>query len=381
MAHDGLKKIDVKIRDWNHKRIDSMRAFKLSFSQAFFPLFRRRSRYEKTYADILVFRLDDKLGDSITSTGFLLQLKKNFPKNRLVVLSGKNAAFIYKKLNFIDEVIVVKKGILQTLRAFWILKSREYRFLFNTSHILTPQVVFLSSFLKAWKKITFLNFKSRSFTDHVRYNEHTDHVTLRYQRSLEVVGLHTEQLDYHIVTQSDEHARVLEKSIFELRQKGTLIVLLNSFAGARLRNLNQKTTTDIVKGILENHHNAVVVSVGNEGDLQKIQYWVAALNNPRWVCYSRQGSLAFNLALAQHAALIITPDTSWVHIASALKKSVVAIYREDESQEKNSLIWAPYATKNAVVYAPFDRARPHDINTVNPTQVLKGVETLLADVN
>jgi len=375
-----LKKIDAKIRDWNHRRIDFMRAVKLGLAQAIFPLFSRVSRQENTKADILVFRLDDKLGDSITSTGFLKELKHNFSSDRLVVLSGKNAAFIYKKLKFIDEVIVVKKGILQTLRAFLILRGSEYRFIFNTSHILTPQVVFLSSFLKAWKKITFLNSKVKAFTHHVRSDEKKDHVTVRYQKSLEAVGVETANLDYQMVVDQNEHIRQLEKVIFELRQKGTAIIVLNSFAGARLRNLSQKTSTEIVKGILENHHNAVVVSIGNEDDLQKIQYWVTAFNDPRWVCYSRQGSLGFNLSLAQHAALIVTPDTSWVHVASALKKPVVAIYREDEAHEKNSLIWSPYKTKNVVVYAPFDQTRPHDINTVDTSQVLAGVDRLLTDI-
>lgn len=375
-----LKKFDAKIRDWNHRRIDVMRALKLGFAQALFPLFSRLSRFEKKDADILVFRLDDKLGDSITSTGFLRELKVKFPQSRLIVLSGKNAAFIYKKLKFINEVIVVKKGILQTLRAILILKGREYRFIFNTSHILTPQVIFLSSFLKAGKKITFLNPKAKSFTHHVRYDDKKDHVTVRYQKSLEAVGVDSSDFDYQIVTASDAHTRSLEKVLFELKQKGTLIIVLNSFAGARLRNLNQKTTTDIVKGILQNHHNTVIVSIGNEDDLQKIQYWVTALNDPRWVCYSRQGSLDFNLALAQHASLIITPDTSWVHVASALKKPVVAIYREDEALEKNSLIWTPYKTKNEVIYARFDQARPQDINTVDPTQVIESVGRLLGEI-
>lgn len=375
-----LKELDSKIRNWNHKRIDATRALKLALARFIFPLFAKKSKVEKLAGDILVFRLDDKLGDSITSTGFLRELKHNFSDNRLVVLSGRNAASIYKKLKFIDEVIVVKKGFFQTLRAFLILRSKEYRFIFNTSHILTPQVIFLSSVLKAWKKITFLNSQFRSFTHHVRYDENTDHVTVRYQKSLEAVSIEKANLDYQIVVDQDEHLRQLEKVVFELRQKGTLIIVLNSFAGARLRNLSQKTTTDIVKGLLEQQKNAVVVSIGNQDDLQKIQYWVTALNDPRWICYPRQNSLGFNLSIAQHAALIVTPDTSWVHVASALKKPVVAIYREDESVEKNSLIWAPYKTKNSVVYAPFDKNRPHDINTVDVVQVVASAVSLLSDI-
>lgn len=159
-----------------------------------------------------------------------------------------------------------------------------------------------------------------------------------------------------------------------------MLIVMNSFAGARLRNLNQKTTTEIVAGILENHPNAVVVSVGSDDDLKHVQYWVTAFRNPRWVCFSQFGSLGFNLALARQAELIVTPDTSWVHVASAFKVPVLAIYREDDAQEKNSLIWAPYRTNHRVVYAPFDPQKPHDINTVSTQEVVESIRGLSTEL-
>ena len=72
-----------------------MRSLKISLAQKAFILFAQKSTAENENAPNLVFRLDDKIGDSITATGFLYELKNKFPRQKLIVLAGKNAAFIY----------------------------------------------------------------------------------------------------------------------------------------------------------------------------------------------------------------------------------------------------------------------------------------------
>ncbi len=66
-------------------------------------------------------------------------------------------------------------------------------------------------------------------------------------------------------------------------------------------------------------------------------------------------SLKHNIAAVSIADLVITPDTSWVHFSSALKKKLIAIYREDKSSdiEKNSIIWAPFETNYISIYSNF----------------------------
>ncbi len=366
-----LDAVDRFIRDLNHQRIDFMRDIKLDLAQMICTLFKRTSTEEKKQGPILVFRLDDKIGDGITATGFLAELKRHFPQNKLIVLAGPNSAFIYQQLAFMDEVFTVKKGLANSSDVYAKLKNTEFRFIINTSHLLSPQVVFLNSFLRAYRKLTFLNGTDTSFTDHVIYNKAVDHVTLRYQKILNLLGISDVRLDYQLTLKPSDDTKKAEQAITELRDRNEKVVLLNSFSGARLRNLNRQTTIDIVRGLLKAQPDLAVVSVGNRDDLVTVQKWITEIREPRWLCFPEGTSLAFNFELAKHVDLILTPDTSWVHVASAYKKPVVAIFREDEAYEKNSLIWAPYKTKSRVIYAPFEATRPFDINTVSPQRIVK----------
>ena len=110
-----------------------------------------------------------------------------------------------------------------------------------------------------------------------------------------------------------------------------------------------------------------------------INRWQAELHNPQWT-YFNYGSLDFNAALVAAADLVISPDTSIVHMACALKKKLVAIYREDVTEEKNRMIWGPFGTEFVEVVAP--KMSPEnedgDINSVNIPEVLNASIKLLS---
>lgn len=373
-----MKKMDRWIRDINHRRIDLMRAFVLEVCRVFFNFFHRHNVEDGVQNSLLVFRLDDKIGDSVTATGFLRGLKESFPQSRLIVLSRRNAAFVYEGLAFIDEVLVVKKGFWSTLQTYRKLSQQTYRFIFNTSHILNPQVVVLVSLLRAFRRLTFLNENFEMFTDHVTYNQWQDHITERYRQIFKKIGLTVVNLDYCLTLTEDPVVGQIREWFQTLRQRYGSVVVLNSFAGARLRNFNEETTQNIVLGLLKVSANMVVVSVGSADDLPKAQKWIQKASDSRWICFPQAKSLRANCEMILQSDLVITPDTSFVHICSALKKPVVAVYRQDEAQEKNSMIWAPYRTRHAILYAPVDRQRPDDINTVDVDQVVRKATELLA---
>ena len=53
--------------------------------------------------------------------------------------------------------------------------------------------------------------------------------------------------------------------------------------------------------------------------------------------------------LIKESALVITPDTSIVHIASAFSIPTIAIYREDKKGEHNLITWGPNSDKATII--------------------------------
>ncbi|AGH95672.1 glycosyltransferase family 9 protein [Pseudobdellovibrio exovorus] len=370
--------LNQRIRHWNHKRIDKMRAWKLQMARFVFGPFSRFLTEDKADKKILVLRLDGKVGDSVTATGFLRAIKNSYPDYQLIVATNKGAAEIYQSLSFIDQVLIGQKGIGSTLALFAQLKRNSYAYIVNTSHILTPQVIFLNSFLKAFRKISFENLKMKGiFSDCLSIDFHAEHITDRYQKVLTAMKLSKADLSYQVNIEL-ESARKAEAYLQDLRKKYRQIIVLNSFAGARLRNFNLQTTKKIVSELLQRWPEACVLSVANIGDHRILNEWISEAPDSRWIHNPEFSTLQENMAILNKADILITPDTAWVHVASALKKKVVAVYREERNPaESNAVIWGPFGTQAVVVTAASKESAPDDINNVNVSEVIKAVSSII----
>lgn len=370
--------LDQSIRHLNHRRIDFSRAFVLKLTTW---LVRGFSRFYPSEAkrSILVLRMDGKLGDSICSTGFLRELKRAFPERKLVVVAGTSTVDLYKALPFVDEVYIGQKGLFKTLSVYFELKKINFDFIINTSHILNPRTVFLVACLQAFKKIGFGGAKDGIFSEQLTINFKTEHVTDRYRAALRAVGVMNAEklsLDYEI-TRDVTDAAVVAEHLAKWRGADFKLVLLNSFAGGRLRNLSEQTSRNIAELLLKDPR-VVVISAANRGDHDILSRWLRNEKTGRWVHFPQLSTLNQNVALADACDLILTPDTAWVHIASALHKKLVAIYRQDvDPVENNSVIWAPYGANARVIYAVSAAGSTEDINNLKPELVAEAILNLL----
>lgn len=365
-----------KIRKWNHRRIDRMRMMKLCITQWLFSPF---NRWLKNGAEqnILVLRLDGKLGDGVTATGFVRELKRLYPQSHICVVTGSGTEEVFRSLTYVDSVLTAKRGFLQTILLWNRLADKKYQVVFNTSHILNPRVVFLACMLRAEHKIGFGNAGRGIFSHHVDIDFNKDHITDRYMKALRFLKINpAADMSYQLHLRPDIQ-NLMKAGVADLRQKARFVIALNSFAGARLRNFNQKTTVAIVRKLLE-YPDVKVISLANEGDHRILNQWIDQTYRGRWLNMPQFASLDQNVAILDQCDLIITPDTAWVHIASALKKKLVAVYREEtNASENNAVIWAPFGTEFEVIRAPSTRENPDDINNVDTDQVANAAARML----
>lgn len=356
--------LDKKIRALNHKRIDFFRKIKIKLSVALFTPFARKCESAKQNP-ILVLRLDGKLGDSVCATGFLREIKKQNQSSKLVVVCSSVSYQIYSRLSFIDQCIIVDRSLSSFFKCFFGLKKNNFNYIINTSHILNPKTLFLVAFIRANKKIGFENSNVKLFTDVVKINFSKEHITDRLAAVLRIMGSESGELSYEIKTDGQE-AQKVQDYLNKINAGHKPLVVINSFAGARLRNLSEQKTKKLVELILKNW-DAVVVSIANEGDHKILKNWIDDSYKNRWFHNPDLGSIDANMALVKSADLIITPDTAWVHIASALNKKAVCIFRKDHAHdnEKNSVIWAPLGFLSKTVYSRPELNAQYDVNDIN----------------
>ena len=336
----------MNIRELNRKRIQKGKKLLMGLTKALFD--KPNRSHEKTTAvkQILVLRLDAKLGDSVTSTGFLRSLHESYPQAKITVATMGVSAELFSSFDFIN-VIEVKKGLGNLLKGYKKLRENHYDILVNTSHILSPRVVFLTSKLEASRKISFGPSGLQSFDEAVHFDENKDHISVRYQNALTLIGGVGHCREYSFPLPTDKIIKAIE-AVNSLN--GKKFILINSFAGARLRNLSKQKTFAIVELLNKVYPDYLVVSIGNEGDQRILSEWISEAKKSQWVILSTCKSIFENAYLVSKAEFVISPDTSLVHFASAFQTPLICIYRQDQGIEKNSLIWAPTSEKTKIIY-------------------------------
>lgn len=375
-----FKKLDRFIRDWNHKRIDLFRNILITFFKFLFDHQLFCNKNLTLQNKILILRLDDKLGDCIASTGFLKSIKEAKPNSQLIVVAGKSTTDVYKNLSFVDEVILCQKGIIGTLNCFLKLCGNKYDVIANTSHILNPRVIFIMSNLVAREKFGFLNLQFKLFTQTAQYNELTDHVTKRYEKLLQLMQLSQYSLNYTLNINQHSLKKIDHLISHTDKLNNKKIILINSFAGARLRNFSYETTILLIEKILK-LDNFIVISVANKGDQSIVKDWRQRNTNlTNWLQFEDVYTLDDNLALLSRSQLLITPDTAWVHMASALGINLIAVFRKDFTPEKNALIWAPMHSNSRVIITEPSLEDPHNINSFSHESLLTELKYLMNSV-
>ena len=72
--------------------------------------------------------------------------------------------------------------------------------------------------------------------------------------------------------------------------------------------------------------------------------------------------------------MIISPDTSVVHIASALNKPIIAIYQNGNSKSKT---WGPTSTKSYIIHS----SSPDSIEGFDPLKIVEAITEINKDLS
>ena len=327
---------------------------------------------------ILILRTDGKLGDSITASYLIQGLRLHYQnKVHITVLSGPEFKPIFKGL--VDDYIPLKINFLKSIK-FILSTNSHFEILINSSHILNPSSIVLSRFIRATRKMVMLNSRWKLFSDHVNFDVNHDHITKRYDAILKLIStkpIPPLTYSYQLDTQAIERVKIQLAEI-KIKNNYEKLIVVNSFAGARRRNFNLDTTKTLIQLLAAAHPHSLIVSLANPGDLKILRQWALEIKSPQWMFFN-VGDLDFNAALIDRCDVVISPDTSIVHLACALNKKLVAVYRQDFGVEKNMKNWGPLNPNAIVDIAPkiSFAEEDGDINSVNVSDIVTAVTKLL----
>jgi len=302
---------------------------------------------------ILVVR-NGRIGDVVCMFPLLRELKKNFPEIEVDVYAGVHSYFLFDYCPFVERVYVKykKRQIFKTWIDFFKMKFRSYDLIIDAMPLKFE--LQMSLFLLNAKWMVGLEYAPRYEVmkkELKRYNgqlhqvsagEHTVEYLTDLIRFLNVQEYSDTMLFFNDKVHLDKADTFL--SDFSHVKK----IALNVDASSLTRSLYEPQIVEISQALASKNTAIILLSLPNRRhEMQEL----IKKNNLENVFVSYKTESIYDVAaIVSKVQLVISPDTSIIHIASAYNVATVGIYKNDDIHIAG---WGPRSHDHAVIRSQF----------------------------
>lgn len=308
---------------------------------------------------ILFFRPEGKIGDMVITTIFFREIKKRFPYIKIGVVSKKAALDILKYNENIDKTYECKENLLEIKKLTSIISKENYDLLIDFSEDLKVNHMMFINLCEAKFNMGIGKKDWKLFDVSIKKIDDNFHISKTYENMLEKLGIRDISLSYEIKL-SEKEEKISRKI------KGGYIVF-NPYAASKHRSFNEKIILKISRIILEEREeNLVLIGVNNN----KRELEIIKRELGKRILIPNANEILEVASIIKNSKLVITPDTSIVHIAVAFNKKVIGIYRKEKS-DKNFILWGPNSKNSKTIFVEekIKKNQEIDINKIDINKI------------
>ncbi|MCE2503590.1 MAG: glycosyltransferase family 9 protein [Chlorobi bacterium] len=293
---------------------------------------------------ILLVRID-RIGDALISTPVIQQLRERFPESQIDILLGQKNQAISKLLPEVNTDYVLSRIPLAWFSLLRKLRSNRYDIVCNL-HLKPSGSADLVSALVGRD---YLIDRNSSGEDIV--HEANLHVVEQTSLLLKPLGIQP-------ILQKNEMAHRLNIAISRRHplstQTNTPVVALNVSVAGGLRQWPENFYVQLAEKLKRLHLTPLII--GAPFDKELIDHIASRAFVQALQPVSNLTSFAEALLPID---IIVTPDTSIVHLGAALRKSVVALYKSEVAGNT----WRPWGTtyRSIINTGGMEKITPDDV--------------------
>jgi ADP-heptose:LPS heptosyltransferase len=310
---------------------------------------------------ILVVQIG-KLGDMILITPLLSELKSLYPDSEISVLASPKNSTISKNLSLVDFTYEYDKKLYHTIKLIKSLRSKSFDLWIDSKDEYSSTSKLLKSLCKPKKSLGF-NFNKKVFDVNLNDYKAGEH---RVDINLSPVNyLNKEKKRRNVRPVIDIPGKdklSITQKLQEIKGKN---ILFNISAGIETREWLTDNWITIAKNI---QADTSVILAGQEKDYERINLIIK--ESKRENIYFVETKTIFEFAeLIKDCDLLVTPDTSAVHLASCFNTPVVCLYN---SVEWNRIKFSPLSDKQVILVSNDENS----INSITTGEVLKAISSI-----
>jgi len=323
----------------------------------------------------VLFIRPEKLGDMIISLPVFYNLKKLYPHLELYTISSpRNIAVVRDDANITHNFLYIKKpfrdiGMLRNVRRLKIDAVVDM----VCDDSVTALILTQYSSRSAWR-IGLGKHRHREYYD-FNYEYRTEdgaHVIDNTLKLLTAFGIDTDQAEKYVPPTIPESS-FQTAGRFVASLNGNIpggIIGINISAGRPTRVWPEEKTVELINRLLEAYPACRIVISADPSEHDKAV--VLAGKFPERVAPVPSGLGLMDIAaIIGRMKMLVTPDTSLVHIARSMRVPVVGLYTRFQ---KNFRLWRPYGQQTGAVISHND----YNIYDIEVEDVFQAAMTLFS---
>lgn len=322
--------------------------------------------------NIIILRLG-KIGDLIISSFVFSAIKKFNPETKIHLITLQKNEDVLRVNPDIDEIYLIQQNVLAISKLFPLKFKVKADLIIDLNDNDSETSAFLLNFFKAKYKLGF-NFPSQSkHLTHIvnQPDKEQTHLIERYAHLLKSSGLPISDEDIKPILYLDQEIENSIKTELNEFKKNSKLIGINISAGANIRKYPVENWKELISQMIRKYNSIRFIILNDWLDKKEARMIMEGFDPKFFVTHQGETFQHF-AAKIKNLDLLITPDTSAVHICSAFQIPVIALY---PNVKWNFVSFAPYKTPNKAL-----QSETEEIKNIPVEKILNAFEELTKDL-
>ena len=305
-------------------------------------------------AKSILFLRYDRIGDMVITTPVFRELKLAYPHIQITVLASIANQGVLMNNPHVDNIITNhKNNLLSDFSSLLKLRKQNFDVCVEFDHSVIPHAIIRLKVIKP-KKVISVKKDGRYGVDGselLLYDFYTEKLKGQHFRdiwlaTLKPFGVKPKSNVYDLFV-TDTQQKQAQNFIKQYSSK--FLVGINLEGAVKGKKIKFSELWQICQGLHKANNNIQVIILTTPGNLQSIHEKVTESSLDYVVTSYKTDTILDAAALISQLDLIITPDTSIVHIASVFNKPIVTIH---ENNQDSYQLFAPTSDINKTIFSP-----------------------------
>jgi ADP-heptose:LPS heptosyltransferase len=307
-----------------------------------------------------------RFGDMILTTPMFRSIKNQFPNAEISVICANDNSDILQNNPLIHRIFIFKKSPFALIKLLISHRFTKYDYLIDPKDHYSSESQLLAKSIKANKKIGFNKIGKNTFDIEIPHESENSslHFVKRCNQILSKINIMEKSFSEMPELYPNPESDLIVKNRFANFNKKRNI-LINLSAGKPNRKLSKEKWLKILE-VIPYNLNIIVTA-------EKIDYEIAEeiANSNQNASFIKSKNFDELISLVKYSDIIITSDTSVVHIASAFNKPILAFYN---GTTQNTAKFAPLSDVQILISAPEGEDSVEEIKIEN---IINGVKQII----